>query len=199
MRRVIALLAGSAGFLMFTIAAQCAGTSFAADDTSDLWDIKQGCQITTNSGVLASSDIRNMFGGSYGKTEPLPGGYRVIFKDGFSDGYKHWVEWRTSKPILLSRFTLYLGNDSPPGAHRSIKEFNLYASQSVGKWGAPIFSRTDFKHPYGPKDYAMEYTFKKEIAAQYFRAEFIQYDGDPGAQGPRIMELNGYGKVSSGR
>lgn len=57
------------------------GQSLAAtfvESSSDLWDMSQGNVVTADSGVLGppvynssyASDIRDMFGGSYGLVEP---------------------------------------------------------------------------------------------------------------------------------
>lgn len=186
MRRIIGLL--------FMITALCAGVSFGADDTSDLWDMKQGCQVIRTSGVLKSSDIRNMFGASYGTIELTPGEFRTLFKDGFGDGYNHWVAWKTANPIRLSGFRLHILSDEPRAANRSIKAFYLYASKDGPPWGRPVYSKTDFQHPYSPQETVIDYCFVIPIDAQYFMAEFIQYDGVAGAAGPRVLELNGYSR-----
>jgi len=163
-------------------------SSVFADDTTDLWDIHQNITITANSAVHSYSQIENMFGGSGGVTEPN----HTLFRDGYGDGFKHWVEWNTPNTIRLDSFSLFLGDDEP-NPYRGIKEFYLYVNNS-NSW-SEFFSQTSFPHPYNVSIYSLNHTFSPGIVGQFFRAEFVQYDGVAYAQGCRVIELNGYGQV----
>jgi hypothetical protein len=182
--------------------------SFAIKDTyalvvnySDLWDISQGTLVTESSGVisLGRSDIRNMFGGSFGSVDPAS----TYFQDGKSAGFLHWVKWQTVAPITLGSFNLVAFHDGSPRNinYRGFSVFRLFSGDGSGDWTNIYEYATDPDHDldYGggvnyPAQYYLE--LNEDVTptlSQYFKAEFVQYGGiDPAASGPRIVELDGY-------
>ncbi len=175
----------------------------AAQDTTDLWDINQGCVVTGTytAGVYPGSDIRNMFGGEYGTIEVG----NTIFCDAqiFSPGSLAWVSWKTPTAVELERFILSVAADGnyPTTYNRAIQGFNLYASNIAhpydDNWGDPIYESGYLSPPLGNYInglyyYTIDHTFSSTISAQYFKADIIYGSV---VTGPRVIELDGYAVV----
>jgi hypothetical protein len=193
---------------------------------TDLWDVIQGTVVTDSSGALLgswSSDPRNMFGGTYG-SGPADLTNNTIFQDHQPAGYVHWVNWSTSAPVTLQSFNLVAGHDYDSGLnpygeyrdinYRGISRFRLFWGDGSGTWTLlydhtvnPVQDQGGHPTYGGGANYTglgyLELSANVPLTtAQYFRAEFTQYGsgsnlfGD--AQGPRILELDGYGPDSAG-
>jgi len=204
--------------LSCTVAAllMASGGALAQTVTTDLWDTSQGNIVTGlwTAGVYSGSDIRNMFGGTFGTVENNPG--NTIFWDAqiFGPGSVALVSWKTPDPVDLERFVLAVAADGvnpyepststdPLKYNRSIQGFNLYASNSLldvyADWGKPIYSSGDLKAPLGVFSDGLYYhtiyhTFSTPVSAQHFKADFI-YGSH--YTGPRVVELDGYGRTNT--
>jgi hypothetical protein len=178
--------------------------ALALDDTTDLWDVKQGGEVT-GSAIVAytGSSLRNMFGAMEGTVEPG----NAIFDDGGSGWqakgeYNFWVTWKTLDVISLKRFTLDLLRDTPgiwgDADNRAVYRFNLYYSSTnlpavSSDWNL-IYTTGNDPIIYNGNLYSIDYTFASAFQGQYFKADFIKGSV---YTSPRIGELNGYGPTSS--
>jgi carbonic anhydrase/acetyltransferase-like protein (isoleucine patch superfamily) len=165
---------------------------------SDLWDLSQGTVVTSDSGVIEVSDIRNMFGGMFGPLGPY-----TIFEDYRPAGYIHSVEWQTAQPIELTSFNLFANHDHPPefdANNRGFSAFRLFAQNPLTlnfELLAEVFPSNPYDDTPGNMASGGFLALSIDIAptvAQAFRAEFVQYGGTT-ASGPRIRELDGFGTI----
>jgi hypothetical protein len=160
------------------------------------WNVASGAQITAHSAIVAGSDIRDIFGGTFGKSEFGT----VLFEDRHREPFTHWVEWKTAMPMSLSSFRLYASGDGATRSQcRELKRFRLFGRRTLSDSWVLIDDFTPV-HPYayelGTGSMRLRSrTLAIPVIAQYFRAEFDQFDapGQPG-WGPRVIELEGYGK-----
>ncbi len=164
--------------------------------TNDLWDVSQGTVVTGTSGANSPySDIRDMFGGSFSWVEPGD----TVLADGRPDGFVHYVEWQTFGPVTVNSFALFAAGDGPQYLNeREFSKFVLKArsSASVTNFDLTLYELDVTNHPYtfvDPTDVALIVTNITPVTAQYFRAEFTQYTAGRGYDGPRIIELDGFG------
>jgi hypothetical protein len=164
--------------------------------TGDLWDIHQGSIVTDTSGAHApNSDIRDMFGGAFSQTEPG----HTIFADGHPPGFVHWVDWQTIAPVTVSSFNLFAVGDGPSRNNdREFVQFVLKAKSSAmaTNYDLTLYTLVITNHPYSFVDAPHQALLAANITpvtAQYFRAEFTQYNAGVGFDGPRIIELDGFG------
>jgi hypothetical protein len=178
------------------------GTSHATPmSTSDLWDVSQGATVTSDSGILQhdySFDVRDMFGGTFGTTEV---GNTIFSYDSNTTDSLHFVEWQTASPITLQSFNLVSAHDGDANG-RGFSKFTLLAKPGSSWVELYEYSPTN---PYGGgvnylgSNYLELNAGVPETTAQAFRAEFIQYGRQhidrPEIDGPRIVELDGYGEV----
>lgn len=163
---------------------------------SNLWDVNSGTVVTGNSGIISGFDIRDMFGGTSGTVERDV----VIFKEDKLEPFTHWVEWKTPNPIELNSYKLYANGDYGSDGYREFKQLRLFAKKSKDAMWEQIDSFTP-AHPYAyeisnPIQLLHSANLNNPVTAQFFRAEFDQYDAKsrPG-MGPRIAKLQGFGKV----
>ncbi len=178
--------------LVFSVFISFSGTALAASAVyDDLWDISQGATIGSHSALHSSSIIGDMFGGTSGTAAPY-----MVFGDGNSDGFIHFVEWETPDLITLQGFNLLAEHDYGTST-RMFDEFNLYYGDGQGGW-TNIYS---WSLPEGQATYGssgsqhleLEITLTTPILAKYFKAEFDQ----AGDWGPRITELDAIGTASA--
>lgn len=160
--------------------------------SSDLWDISRGTVITASSGARVGSDLRDMFGGTFSEIEIG----HALFQDKESEGFVHFVEWKTPSTVHLESFRLFAIGDSPLyNNEREFARFTLKAkSNPSGDFDIVLFDTTP-SHPYALADSSQFLVIEanvKPTVAQYFRAEFVQFNGYRGFDGPRIIELDGY-------
>jgi Concanavalin A-like lectin/glucanases superfamily/Immunoglobulin domain/Bacterial Ig domain len=164
--------------------------------TNDLWDISQGSVVTSNSGVnVPYSDIRDMFGGQFSPVEPGD----TVFADGDPPGFVHWVEWQTPGPVNVSSFALFGSDDGASyNYQRAFAQFVLRAKSSAAatNYDLTLYTLVVSNHPYlflDPVHFAIIAPTITPVTAQYFRAEFTQYTAGFGFDGPRVIELDGFG------
>jgi hypothetical protein len=174
-------------------AGKIVGTVSGAEPSVNLWHVSQGIAITDTSGLRPSSDARDMFGGAFSSVESGD----TVFADGKPEGFIHYVEWQTKTPISLESFRLLaVGNGPLFNNEREFSTFTLKAKSS------PTSSFDIILYSFAP---TQPYTFADPVTsellttnitptvAQFFRAEFAQYNGQRGFDGPRVIELAGYG------
>ena len=162
---------------------------------NDLWDISQGSAVTATSGLDAGIDGRDMFGGTFSPAEPGD----TVFADGQPSGFVHYVEWQTAVPVNVNSFALFAAGDGP-GANneREFAQFVLKAKSSplATNYDLTLYTLVVTNHPYNfvdPANLALVATNITPVTAQYFRAEFTQYTSGTGSDGPRVIELDGFG------
>ena len=167
--------------------------------TNDLWDISQGSVVTGTSGLAPGSDSRDMFGGVFSTPPSEPG--RTIFADGHPAGFVHYIEWQTPGPVTVNGFNLFASGDGPLGQFPTQREFAQFVLKAKSSPLATNFDLTLYtlvvtNHPYtfvDPVNAALVVANITPVTAQYFRAEFTQYNAGNGYDGPRIIELDGFG------
>ena len=164
--------------------------------TNDLWDISQGSVVTGTSGAhVPYSDIRDMFGGEFSPTEPGT----TVFDDGRPAGFVHYVEWQTPGLVTVSNFNLFaVGDGAEFNNEREFSQFVLKAMSSplATNYDLTLYTLVVTNHPYtfvDPVNFALVATNIAPVTAQYFRAEFTQYTAGRGFDGPRVIELDGFG------
>ncbi len=176
---------------------------FPPPSSTDLWDVSQGTTVTGTSGIYPGINPANMFGGT-GGVEPA----NTIFADGKPAGTVHWIEWQTSSPVTIASAVLEARHDGDNGRdanYRGMSRFKLFARDTGGAW-IQLFD-IEPANPYGDT-VAPANTGVADIPSQpyrlllcanlalmtatEFRAEVTQRGNVGGAQGPRIIELDGY-------
>jgi len=182
---------GVLGLLPVSSPAQTYTTS-----ANDLWDVSQGTVVTATSGANAPySDIRDMFGGQFSEDEPGD----TIFADGQPPGFVHFVEWQTAAPVTVSSFVLFASGDGPADSNqREFSQFVLKAKSSPAatNFDLMLYTLVVTNHPYtfvDPVHLALVAANITPVTAQSFRAEFTQYTAGRGYDGPRVIELDGFG------
>jgi hypothetical protein len=191
---------------LFVATAATVHASFIAS-TTDLWDVSQGSTVTSHTGVIFGSDIRNMFGFVSGfPTDPT---VNTLFRDFQPAGTLHAVEWQTAAAISLRSFTLFAAHDgadrgatargfsrftlyafNPVTSSFDIKLFELFPSNPYGNTPAPAFSVIETN---GDKNLLVVGANIAPVTAQRYRAEFVQFGVfAPNASGPRVFELDGF-------
>ena len=167
----------------------------------DLWDISQGIVVTSDSGVLEGSDIRNMFGGNFG-----PFAEETLFQDDLPADTIHSVEWQTAQQIMLTSFDIFANHDGPfpefDANYRGFSAFRLFAQDPVTsnfELLAEIFPSNPYDNTPGNMAADGFLHISMDVAptiAQVFRAEFVQFgDIELSASGPRVQELEGFGTI----
>jgi len=167
--------------------------------TNDLWDVSQGSVVTGTSGAhVPYSDIRDMFGGEFGGVDKGS----TVFEDGEPAGFIHYVEWQTPVPVTVNAFNLFATGDGPAfDNQREFSQFVLKARSSplATNFDLTLYTLVVTNHPYtfvDPVNFALVSTNITPVTAQYFRAEFTQYTAGRGFDGPRVIELDGFGTRS---
>lgn len=189
---------------MVLCVAMMALTVFAAPLPSvpvanDLWDISSGAVVTGYSPMLkgSSSDPRDMLGGNYSAIERS----HTLFDD-LADGANYtslvnYVQWRTPSSVTIDSFNLFAAHDGGTrnAYYRGFQYFDLYAYVG-GSWQQVYHYNAT--NPYAPGTSEPNYLWLSAsiapVNAQYFEARFTRYDvvPDPWANGPRIIELDGF-------
>lgn len=163
--------------------------------TDDLWDAARGTVITAQTARSGSTDGIAMFGGTSGTWEPA----NVLFADGHSPDYVHYVSWQTAAPVTIGAFNLFASTDAssssdPSYCRRSFARFRLYA------WDGTQFNVVFDAVPSLPySSPVFSVTLAQPVTSRKWRAEFDQqvytktYSGvAAGYYGPRIKELDGF-------
>jgi len=182
--------------VLFSLAILLGGAPFMVmaqqPSTNDLWDVSGGVTIITNSPIYRY-DALDIFGGTFSPVAPESG--NVIFNDGNSNEFVHFVEWKTSSPVTVRSFNLWaIGDVGGTPLSREFASFILKAkSPGSNTYDVTVHSFTP-SHPYTFVDGIaglLISTDVRPITAQEFRAEFVNRTGAV-YDGPRIVELDGF-------
>src|SRR5437763_1933452 len=73
--------------------------------TDDLWDVSQDTLLILSTDLASGSDMRDMFGGTFGASGPESG--NLVFASGKAEGFVNVIEWRTKKPVTVKSFRLF--------------------------------------------------------------------------------------------
>ncbi len=165
--------------------------------TNDLFDISQGTQILTNSPIRSSSDAANMLGASIGDSSE---NIYTYFSDDMPTGTVHSIEWQTMSPVLLKSIRLFAAGDGV--VYQNQREFDRFTLKSRAIDSTNFIEIVSFKpeHPYAFFDANSTLLLMTNVGAitgQVFRAEFEQYTSSGPYNGPRIIELDGFGEALS--
>lgn len=207
---VALMLMGPAGAVVITPPLTSPIQPSANDDP---WDISQGATVNTaaSAQVCCGTDLRNIFGGSFGSLGP----YTIFGPESgaHGEGTEYAVEWQSLAAVTIRSFHLQAFHDgSAAGADanaRGIKAFRLYAyNSSTSLFDLQLFNLelqlgTDLllnKPAYDPDrvlhpcgcwlDFAAN--VDQLVTTNRWRAVFVQY-GRVNANNstPRIVELDG--------
>ena len=170
---------------------------------NDLWDINQGAVVRASSPTLLAGsparpmDPRDLFGGTFSGGEQGFAAH-VMFADGFPDNYVHYVEWTTPVPVIVRSFNLWANGDGSLQT-REMGSFRLLAkSPGASEFDLVLYAFTP-THPYTYADGIGPLLIKAEITpvtAYQFRAEFGNWNALGMRQGPRVIELDGFGEAA---
>ncbi len=168
-----------------------------APSSSDIWDVNRGSVITRSSGDRAGFDPRDAFGGNFSTLEPA----QFVFRDDRAEGFVHFLEWQTPAPVLLQSFRLFAAGDGPIyNNEREFARFTLKAKSSpASDYDVTLFNFIP-AHPYTFQEVATSLLVAANVnptLAQFFRAEFVQFNGQRGFDGPRIIELDGFSELTA--
>jgi hypothetical protein len=161
--------------------------------TNDLWDVSKGTVVTSSSGLFGGFHETDAFGSTFSIERG-----QVVFADGRTNGSTHFLEWKTQTPIRLTNFNLFAAGDGDVYRNeREFASFILKAKLNNSDEFQTIYTFSP-QHPYqllDPVSAALVSTNVTPIDAQHFRAEFVQWDAGRGYDGPRVIELDGYGTI----
>lgn len=160
----------------------------------DLFDVTQGAQVTASSGIYPGYSAAAMLGEN-GQSPGYPWGI-TYFEDNQPPGTVHFIEWELPGLVDLSQIRLYAYGDDFLNFGREFEQFVLKAkSEGSSTYDITIVSY-NASHPYIFLDpfnaLLVEETFPV-VVSKSFRAEFVQYTAGYGFDGPRILELDGFG------
>lgn len=172
------------------------GIGSIAPAWDDLFDVSNGVTITANSGYYSggsgTSSGYDMFGDDQSAAEPT----FTDFADGHAANSTHYVEFNTTSPVSLSSIRLFAAGDGPGyGNEREFTSFTLKAKGSGSSTYNLTLATLTPSHPYTFVDADTLFLYQASfspVTVQYFRAEFVQYTGGRGYDGPRIVELDGF-------
>jgi hypothetical protein len=182
------------GLILCAIAALFHFKGFSAiqQSTNDLWDVSSGASISASSGFQAGFHGADMFGSNLS----IENGH-AVFDDGHLNGYTHYVEWQTPEPIALTGFNLFAAGDG--ATYNNEREFGLFVLKAKRHTTDEFTTIYSFNptHPYVFLDAIshaiVSASLPQTVEAQFFRAEFVQQDAGRGFDGPRVIELDGFG------
>lgn len=162
--------------------------------TTDLWDHSRGATVLRHSALDRAYDTRDAFGGEFNEFRPELGA--IVFADGGPRGTVHWIEWRTSAAVRLESFAAYLASDEQGAADRAASGFRLFGRvDSDAAWcllyEAPRGPDAVIQHCW----WAIHHEFGRALPPMAeFRAEIVQATERPDYGGPRLIELDGFGR-----
>lgn len=163
---------------------------------ANLWNVRYGNRVTGHSALVPGCDPRDLFGGSFGSLESHD---LILFADDKPEGFTHWIEWKTVRPMRLESIKLFAHGDDNSG-RREFLTFRIYAKDlTSGHWD--LIDAFSPAHPYtfeqGSGSSLHSYSLPRPVTAQQFRAEFIQGKNvDSITYGPRVVELMGIGTLT---
>ncbi len=163
----------------------------SANSRPNLWDISNGITITQTSGIRGGFTAEDMFGAN----SSIEAG-ATVFSDDRPDGFVHFIQWQTPNPVTVTSFSLSAAGDGPVFSNeREMAKFVLQAKLRAADPFVTIYTYTP-THPYtfiGPGGLDLISTSIPPLDAQFFRAEFVQWNAGRGFDGPRIIELEAFG------
>jgi len=91
--------------------------------------------------VKRNSDIRNMFGGTFGRVAPI----NALFKDQRVSKVSHFVQWVTAEPVTVRSISLVALYDKR-GGQRRFSRFRLSAKNLESGEFQPVYELSPFAH-----------------------------------------------------
>lgn len=164
----------------------------------NIWDANQGSiRILAASETqknLGNSSLLDLFGARQSRFFTGETGCTIF--DNNSDGFTHYVEWETTKPVTLRSFGFIAMHDSFLGSfQRALRTIRLFARSGPGEEFKPVYAE-ELTVPYGAGEHhSMLFLFRNletPVTASQFRVEFVQH-GTGMYNGPRVTQLYGFG------
>jgi len=155
--------------------------------------------LTSSSPMFPEEGGPGFLGGQGFIWEPT----QSVFSDGQTNGFVHFVEWKTVGPVTVSTIRVYAGGDG--AIYSNGREFGRFTLKTKSP-GSSDFDITVLsfvpQHPYVYVDAGAFLVLDTNVlafTAQEFRGEFEQIDlRAEGWNAPRIIELDAFGPSSSG-
>lgn len=115
---------------------------------------------------------------------------QVAFGDEQAPGFVDWVEFETATMVTVGGVNLFYASDRPDNEWRILDRFRLLAQNPAdGQW-VTLVDRSGLSN--GTEIDLASATFSP-VVARVFRVEFVRgVASHPGADGPRIVELDGF-------
>lgn len=161
----------------------------------NLWTVKQGIRITSTSGFDPGYTGLELFEGK----STAPEATSLVLRNAQSDGFVHFIEWKTAAPVTLRSFGFLASHEGGNvNFQRAFREYRLLTfDEDIGQF-TPVYEEM-VSIPYG-KGFFLDAgswfrNFAKPISAQRFRLEMVQHGIAKMASGPRLIELYGFGDV----
>jgi len=194
--------------------------SATAQSSDDLWDVSRGTIVTRSSPTLSEEGGPGLFGGGGFIGEP---GDTIFADDNFhtihfipgfpppfpptiqtnlvqTNGFVHFVEWKTVDPVTVSTIRLFASGDGESYSYgREMGRFTL-KTKSAGstEFDVTVLSFVP-QHPYVVLDAYSSLILETNVpafTAQEFRSEFEQLNlRAAGWNAPRVMELDAFGPL----
>ena len=181
--------AGASGGTDFTVKTGAPVSIGVSDDLFQTTNII----ITAHYPAHFTADIRDLFTGS-----ELPIKLDdLVFNDSNEDeSSRYYIDFRTKRPVDLTKITIGLGSDYKADAadQRSVRGIKIYAAVIPGEVMdhliADIVLNPEYTDAYGNAAISVSMPIS-EGPLRYFRVEFT---GSIPGVGPRILEIDGFGK-----
>ncbi len=175
-----------------------ASSAYAVPSYTDLWDVNTGYinSVTAPGGMdyhgynpntgLYGSNPWDAFGATYGDGVS-------VFTDGYGPGTVHELYWTTNTYLTIKSFNLYSGMEGVNNTNRIFDHFILQAYNGSG-W-TTLYDK-DIPFPYGSGTSGLTLDLLSNvdnvISSNSFRAGFRQVSDYQYAEGPRVIELDGF-------
>jgi len=165
--------------------------------TSDLFDVSRGAKVfgfstTLTNGAPLVSDPRDILGASRSTLEAAG---RTLFADGTA-GQTRSLYFRTAAHLNLTNYQLRVTSDGLTISNRTINGFALYGSADNMTYA--LIDSTSVAVPFGnnPGVTSSSLLLSSTVntpAYQFFRLDIKHGHTD----GPRVLELDGFGRAAS--
>jgi hypothetical protein len=157
------------------------GTDVPLLATDDIWDSSQGVTVTSTSPLASGSNALSAFDGT---TTAL------VFADGQSANFVHFIEWQTPKAVLVDEARIFADDDGPASAAGGFREMRLFGRVDPGDPFTLIATVRPTANPY--LNDLREVVAMDSFVGTQFRAEF---DAVAVGRGPRLTELDATGET----